>query len=163
MNFKKLMNNMSNMGFWGVLTLYHMAYSMLFGLFLFFFPRQVASHFLKASVYEDVMSATVDVLPHITRMLGVHLVAVGLLFRVFGSVTDPKARNRVAIFALCYSSLPFLLDCYNLYISTSIFAKGGLLFTIFCQLVGMVLCCTFFVLQNNHPDRTATDSRKKRS
>eukprot|EP01087_Luapelamoeba_hula_P007892 TRINITY_DN1941_c0_g1_i1.p1 TRINITY_DN1941_c0_g1~~TRINITY_DN1941_c0_g1_i1.p1 ORF type:complete len:184 (+),score=18.88 TRINITY_DN1941_c0_g1_i1:155-706(+) len=112
MNLLNLLKSTLSLGWWGVVTLYYMAFNMALGLFAVLYPSLVASFFLSPSFFDEVpvvegVAAATAVVPsvaiHFVRFFGAHVLPIGALFRLLGSVTDPKARRRVAIFCILYS------------------------------------------------------------
>ncbi|HLD78656.1 MAG TPA: hypothetical protein VJB16_06530, partial [archaeon] len=111
MNFKQLANNTAGLGFWGVLTLYEMAFRMVLGMMILFEADYFDSLVVLPVLGAGGAAATVGGIggspasAPLSRMAALQMIVVGVLFGMMGSVSDPKTRQRLSAFTMMISVL----------------------------------------------------------
>jgi len=115
MNLVTLLDNMLRLGCWGVSTLYHMAVRLLVGLLLAFFPDELVRWAIVEGVVGSVVTEEIAWMG--ARVMGFHMVAEGILFGLFGSVADPKARARLALYAVFLDTGGVIFHVGHLYLA----------------------------------------------
>jgi len=145
MNLRTLFKRTLSLGFWGILTMFHMSWRVFLGLLLFVFPHQVVAQLLTPSTLET----SSDLILYIARGFGLHLIAVGLLFGFFGSVTDVKARRRITFFVVLTSLFSILWNCLSIYTKAPFFTRESELLGILVNGMGLLLCVVSLVLSKD--------------
>jgi hypothetical protein len=153
MNLDTLLKRTLQLGFWGFSTLYHMALNMLAGLLLLLFPAEVGRVMLDGQV--DGSAGIV-----VARVFGFQLVSVGLLFGLFGSVTDRKARRRLNYFAILSYMGGIILSCLHLYLRFHLLHKEVVFVGLMVSAIGLSL--TFVCLYFLSSDGAAPSLSKKK-
>jgi len=169
MNLVTLLNRTLRLGFWGGSTLYHMAACLLVGLLLLLFPEEVLHYVIEAGVVgvpaiEGSSSAMMSplVANAVARLMGFQLAVVGLLFGMFGSVADHKARTRLNYFAMASYVGGITFHALHLYLRTGILRREVLVAGILSNTFGLclVLVCLYF-LAFDHFSTTHAPAKKQ--
>jgi hypothetical protein len=169
MNLVTLLNRTLRLGFWGGSTLYHMAACLLVGLLLLLFPEEVLHYVIETGVVgvpaiEGSSSAMMSplVANAVARLMGFQLAVVGLLFGMFGSVADHKARTRLNYFAMASYVGGITFHALHLYLRTGILRREVLVAGILSNTFGLclVFVCLYF-LAFDHFSTTHAASKKQ--
>jgi hypothetical protein len=137
-----------------------MAGFLLVGLLFLLFPEEVLHYVLEPGVVGSLggegsaAAATAMMTPLVanaaTRYLGFQLAVVGLLFGMFGSVADHKARTRLNYFAMASYVGGITFNALHLYLRTGIVRREVIVSGILANLFGLslVLLCLYFLAFN---------------
>lgn len=165
MNLVTLLDRTLRLGYWGSSTLFHMAIGMLAGLLLLLFPEEISQFILEDGVVgtsagEARVLMTPVVAYTVARVVGFHLVAVGLLFGLFGSVADRKARMRLNYFAMLVYVGGITSGGLQLYLRTGLLRRDVLVTSILVDTVGLglTLVCLYYLTVGSTPDPVVASS-----
>ncbi len=148
MNVLTLLNNTARLGSWGIMTLYHMAIRILLGLLFFFFPDEVARRIMVEGVIGSELISHAAVI-QIGRVFGIYFLSVGLLFGLFGSVADEKARLRLNYFTMFASLSSLCVHAVHIYMKYGLLTNQVLVIGIFLNLFGFILCSIWLFFHTN--------------
>jgi len=174
MNLVTLLERTLRLGYWGGSTLFHMAVAMLAGLLLLLFPEEISRFILEQGVVGAISSATAAtntseeavpaalmapvVADTLARAVGFQLTLVGLLFGMFGNVSDWKARQRLNLFTLIGYSGGIAFAGLQLYLRTGLLRHDVLMASIIVCTIGLSLSLLCLYFLTNGPDAAAPNS-----
>lgn len=173
MNLVTLLDRTLRLGYWGGSTLFHMAICMLAGFLLLLFPEEISRLLLEEGIVGAIVSSsssstssevgtcvvlmTPVVAFTVARLVGFHLSLVGLLFGLFGSVSDRKARMRLNYFALLWYTGGIVFLSLQLYLRTGLLRRDVLVSGLLIDALGLSLgfVCLYYLTHGNTPDPVA--------